>query len=223
MVTRFTTRRALVFLILAGPVLDAAATGLDEYFEQYEAEQAAEREAQDTDEAADSVGQSGTPADAMENETGPAQQPSVFVPTLTRADELLLPIDSRILYDTDLPLFLAAVEADRRLLSELRKPVPENREDAIIYLRRLKRLAELSDPIRLAMVADRVLEQAPIYFDWLETEFESDEDRVYDYYIGGAQGFNRALNEFQNAALMTVVNRLDTASRIIQANQSAQQ
>ena len=71
------------------------------------------------------------------------------------------------------------------------------------------------------MAANRVLEQAPIYFDWLETEFETEQDEIYEYYIGGAQGFSRALEEFQNAVLMTTINRLDTASRIIQESNSA--
>lgn len=184
-------------MVLVGAAT-AGATGLDEYFDQYSSEQATDAE----------ESRMVTPA---------------FVPTLTRADALLLPNGPGILDDTHLSEFLTAIEADRRLLNELRKPVPETRQDAIVFLNRLKDLAEEADPIRLAMVADRVLEQAPIYFDWLETEFETEQDRLYDYYIGGAQGFNRVLLEFENAVLFTVVNRLDTASRIIQESNSVEQ
>ena len=127
-----------------------------------------------------------------------------------------LPDGPSILAHVDLVDFLAAAEADRRLLAELRKMVPENRQEAEIFLARLKKLAERADPVRLAPRANRVLEQAPIYYDWLETEFETAEEQIYEYYIGGAQGFSRALQEFQNAVLMTAINRLDTASRALQ-------
>jgi hypothetical protein len=143
------------------------------------------------------------------------------VPTVTYPDTLFLPGGPRVLGDTEIEDFLAAVQADRRLLAELRKPIPETREDAVRFLNQLKALAEKADPVRLAIVANRVLEQAPIYFDWIETEFETPQDELYEYYVGGAQGFSRALEEFQNSVLMTAINRLEIASRIIQESYSA--
>lgn len=140
----------------------------------------------------------------------------VFVPTITYPGALFLREGPSIIANVELADFLAAMEADRLLLAELRKPVPESRSEAEHYLNRLKRLAERSDPTSLAIRARRVLEQAPIYFDWLETEFETPADEVYDYYVGGAQGFSRALQEFQNAALLTALNRIDVAARVIE-------
>lgn len=139
-----------------------------------------------------------------------------FIPTVRYPDTLFLSQGPARLGSIDIAEFLAAMESDRRLLAELRKSVPQTREEALIYLHRLKQLAERSDPVVLSIQANRVLEQAPIYFDWLETEFEDQADEVYEYYVGGAQGFSRALEEFKNTAMMVAINRIDIASRMIE-------
>lgn len=111
--------------------------------------------------------------------------------------------------------FAKRLDADRLLLSEIRKIVPESRVEAESYLDRLKVLAEKSDPLRLAPLADRLLDQAPIYFDWLDREFENQDEQVMEYYVGGARGFSFALENFKTAVMFTIMNRLDVASRVI--------
>lgn len=115
----------------------------------------------------------------------------------------------------DLDDFALRLEADRRLLAEIRKNVPEEKVEAETYLSRFKELAAQSDPVRLVPLANRVLSQAPIYLEWLDREFESEEERVTEYYMGGASGFHFALDNFKNAVLLTVINRLDIAARLI--------
>ena len=120
-----------------------------------------------------------------------------------------------ILGDIDIDTFVKNVEADRLLLAEIRKQVPNKRGEAEVYLARLKILASRSDPIRLVPLVNRVLAQANIYFDWLDYEFESAEERVSEYYIGGARGVHFALEAFKSAVLLTAINRLEMAAKII--------
>ncbi|MEE8440616.1 MAG: hypothetical protein V3S41_02750 [Spirochaetia bacterium] len=195
------------------------ATGLEEYLRELEeleeTEETEETEeisseetsTTETEELSDLiVGQENDPEIIRSQRTGP-----VIEYPLT----LFLSAGPSVLGNVEIVDFIAAIEADRRLLAEMRKQVPGNRIEAEIYLARLKDLAEHADPMRLAPKANRVLEQAIIYYNWLETEFESAEEEIYEYYIGGAQGFSRALEEFENAVLMTAMNRLDIAARIL--------
>ncbi len=110
---------------------------------------------------------------------------------------------------------LAQIEADRLLLSELRKPVPLVRHEAELYLQRVRELATASDPVRLSLLVHTVIQQAPLYFDWAEREFESPDHRVFEYYIGGARGFHDALEELRKGVLFTVMNRLETLAAVI--------
>ena len=195
------TRVALLFLALTLiPLAAIGATGLDEL----------ERPASGTATTSDE------PVEPAETMRAAASEPPTYVPQVRYPETLFVPATGDFGASVDLPGLVASIEADRRLLSELRKGVPDTREEAEFFLRRLKLLADRADPVRLAIRADRVLEQAPIYFDWLETEFESSEESLYDYYVGGAQGFQRALEEFEEAVLLVVINRLDTASRLVQ-------
>ena len=115
----------------------------------------------------------------------------------------------------DLDLIVERIDADRRLLSEIRKDVPEARWEAEGYLGRLKELASMSDPVRLVPLANRVLSQAPIYFEWLGREFSDDNERAMEYYVGGARGFSLALETFKSAVMFTIINRLDVAGKLI--------
>ena len=121
----------------------------------------------------------------------------------------------RTIESVDLGVLVDRLDADRLLLSEMRKGVPESRDEAERYLNRLKELAGMSDPVRLVPLANRVLDQAPIYFDWLDRDFTSQEEQITEYYVGGARGFNFALENFKTAVLFTIMNRLDVASRVI--------
>jgi len=123
----------------------------------------------------------------------------------------------RILDSVEISILADKLEADRLLLAEIRKEVPEAREEAELYLMRLKVLAEKSDPVRLAPLFDRVLDQAPIYFKWLETEYEDQDEQLTEYYVGGARGFAFAMENFKSAVFLVIINRLDIASRVISA------
>ncbi len=132
-----------------------------------------------------------------------------------RSFEMAAGISFRSLGSVDLDEFVRSLGADRRLLIEIRKDVPQSRAEAEIYLARLKDLAEQSDPVRLVPLANRILDQSPIYFDWLAAEYESEEDQQREYYIGGAQGFRFTMDEFRSAVLLLIVNRMEIAARVI--------
>lgn len=100
-------------------------------------------------------------------------------------------------------------EADRRLLIELRKEFPGTRVEAEAYLRQLQRLALASDPVRLASLANRLMEASPSYLDWRESEFADAEARGRAFAASGAHGFPTAFTTFRNAVLLTVSNRIE--------------
>lgn len=122
---------------------------------------------------------------------------------------------TKTLDQIDIETFVKALEADRELLVELRKDLPQDREEAEIYLHRLKYLTALSDPVRLVPLMNRVMEYSPLYFSWLVTEFENQEAQIIEYYIGGARSFHFALEKYQSMALFIIVNRLEIAARAI--------
>jgi len=141
------------------------------------------------------------------------------------ADEAPKPQPSnpkRIVEAVDQKELIERLDADRLLLSEIRKAVPENRVEAEGYLRRLKELAGKSDPVRLVPLANRVLDQAPIYFDWLDKDFATQDEQITEYYVGGARGFSYALENFRTAVMFTIMNRLDLASQVLSEIQAAE-
>jgi hypothetical protein len=101
------------------------------------------------------------------------------------------------------------MEADRQLLVELRKPLPEERTVAEAYLERLQLLSVASDPARLGQPAARVLETAPVYLEWRDQPFTSQGERDAAFLTSGAAGFGTDFDELKNAILLTVANRLD--------------
>ena len=111
--------------------------------------------------------------------------------------------------------FIRVLEADRRLLAEIRKEIPQDRSEAEVYLTRLKALASRSDPVRLVPLVNRVLKNAPIFYDWLDTPFQTAEEQITEYYIGGARAFHYSLENFKSAVLLTVINRLEMAAAAI--------
>jgi hypothetical protein len=116
-----------------------------------------------------------------------------------RLEALLAAFDS--LYDP--------MEADRQLLQELRKPLPEDRATAQAYLERIRALSTVSDPARLGQPAARVLETAPTFLDWRDGSFLSETERQTAFLSSGAAGFGLDFDELKNAILLTVANRLD--------------
>lgn len=147
-----------------------------------------------------------------------AATPDTPAPGEAEVDLLALVLEDKlpqVLGSIEVMSFIETLESDRLLLVEIRKQVPESRMEAEIYLNRLKMLSSGSDPVRLVPLIHRVLDNAPTYFDWLDTEFESPEEEVAEYYIGGARGFHFALEEFRSAVMFTIVNRLEIAARVI--------
>lgn len=109
-----------------------------------------------------------------------------------------------------------SLEADRLLLFELRKELPETRQEAEAYLRRMQRLALVSDPVRLGPLANRVMQVAPVYLDWRDQEFASSEEAAREFARSGARGFTAAFVNLRNAILLTVSNRLDALLNLLE-------
>lgn len=108
-----------------------------------------------------------------------------------------------------------ALEADRQLLFELRKGMPETRPEAEAQLERMRSLALLSNPSRLGQIIDRVGEVAPSFFEWRFTDFGSAEEATQAYIDTGANAFDTSMTEFRNEVLMSVANRLDGLLTVI--------
>jgi ABC-type transporter Mla subunit MlaD len=107
------------------------------------------------------------------------------------------------------------IESDRRLLFELRKQMPETRDEAEARLARIRDLALTSDPQRLGQLVDRVDEAAPAFLDWRFGEFESTADFTEAYVESGANAFDATFDELESEALLTVANRLDSLLTIL--------
>ncbi len=101
------------------------------------------------------------------------------------------------------------LEADRQLLFELRKGLPETRPEAEAQLERIRSLALSSDPARLGQLVDRVGETAPAFLDWRFGEFGSTEEFSSAYVESGANAFDTSMEEFRAEVLRSVANRLD--------------
>lgn len=101
------------------------------------------------------------------------------------------------------------LEADRQLLFELRKGLPETRPEAEAQLERIRSLALASDPARLGRLVDRVEETAPAFLDWRFGDFSSSEEFTSAYISTGANAFDTTMEEFRSEVLMAVANRLD--------------
>jgi hypothetical protein len=108
-----------------------------------------------------------------------------------------------------------ALEADRQLLFELRKGIPESRPEAEAQLTRLHSLALLSDPARLGDLVDRVEDAAPSFMDWRFSDFTTTEEATQAYIDSGANAFDSLMTEFRNEVLLSVANRLDGLLTVI--------
>jgi hypothetical protein len=101
------------------------------------------------------------------------------------------------------------IEADRQLLFELRKGLPETRPEAEAQLARIRNLALSSNPARLGQLVNRVDEAAPAFLDWRFTQFTSSQAATEAYINSGANAFDSSMDEFRSEVLMSVANRLD--------------
>jgi hypothetical protein len=107
------------------------------------------------------------------------------------------------------------LEADRQLLYELRKGLPETRTEAESQLARIQRLALSSNPARLGQVVSRVSEAAPAFFEWRFSQFSSTEEATAAYINTGANAFESSMEDFRSAVLLSVANRLDGMLNVI--------
>jgi hypothetical protein len=101
------------------------------------------------------------------------------------------------------------LEADRQILLELRKGLPETRPEAEAQLARLRSLALTSDPARLTLLIDRIDDTAPAFLDWRFGEFDTPAEFSEAYVDTGANAFDAASEEFRSEVLMSVASRLD--------------
>ena len=101
------------------------------------------------------------------------------------------------------------IEADRQLLFELRKGLPETRPEAEAQLDRIRTLALSSNPAQLGQLVDRVEDAAPAFLEWRFTQFGSTQEATEAYISTGANAFDSSMSEFRSEVLMSVANRLD--------------
>jgi hypothetical protein len=107
------------------------------------------------------------------------------------------------------------MEADRQLLFELRKDLPETRPEAEAQLERIRSLALAADPAHLGQLVDRLGEAAPVFLDWRFEDHVSDTEAAQAYVDSGASAFDTTMSEFRNEVLLSVANRLDGILTVI--------
>lgn len=101
------------------------------------------------------------------------------------------------------------MEADRQLLLELRKDLPDDEAAARAYIERIRDLAFRSDPARLSQDAVRLMETAPTWLDWRFGEYADDTARAAEYLRSGAAGFDQNLRELRDTALLVAAGHID--------------
>lgn len=109
--------------------------------------------------------------------------------------------------------FKDALDADRVLLLERRKGVPDERPDAIAQWNLIKSVAGRSDASLVAKV-DRVTRALPAYYDWVETDFTSALEAQLSFLLTGANNFESAITDFWNSFLLIASNRLEQIARL---------
>lgn len=117
--------------------------------------------------------------------------------------------DRLALLMTSLEAMYPQLEADRLLLTELRKPLPQDRAALEVHIERLRNLALRSDPARLGLIVDRLMQAVPDYLAWMDRSFGSSAEADQDYVNSGAAAFTTRLEELRAAILLSVANRLD--------------
>ena len=109
-----------------------------------------------------------------------------------------------------------ALEADRQLLFELRKGLPETRPEAEAQLERMRSAgAARRTPPAWARSSTASAEAAPAFFEWRFTEFTSADEATQAYIDSGANAFDSSMTDFRNEVLLSVANRLDGLLTVI--------
>jgi uncharacterized membrane-anchored protein YhcB (DUF1043 family) len=109
--------------------------------------------------------------------------------------------------------FKDALDADRTLLLERRKGIPDERPDAIAQWNLIKSVAGRSDASLVSKV-DRVTRALPAYYDWVETDFASALEAQLSFLLTGANNFESAVTDFWNSFLLIASNRLEQIARL---------
>ena len=115
-------------------------------------------------------------------------------------------------------------ESDRLLLVELRKEVPQTREEAMEFWSSVRDIARSSDP-SLGIAVEKVISKLGPYYNWLETQPEPDADMdgvLDEGYVQwaffpplGTFDYFDEIGKFQNDALLVIIVRMDAALSLI--------
>ncbi len=104
-------------------------------------------------------------------------------------------------------------ESDRLLLAEMRKTPPQDPEDARRYWMNIKPLAVRSDP-SLGQMVDKVARYLPAYLDWVTAAPGTPGDAVAGLLQSGANNYFRAVDDFWQAVLLVVIDRIDVLAEL---------
>lgn len=99
-------------------------------------------------------------------------------------------------------------ESDRLLLAEMRKTPPQDPTDVRRYWMNIKPIAVRSDP-SLGQMVDKVALYLPAYLDWVTAEPGTPGDAVAGLLQSGASNYFRAVDDFWQAVLLVVIDRID--------------
>ena len=102
----------------------------------------------------------------------------------------------------------ARFETDRLLLAEMRKSPPQDAAEAQRYWLNIKPLAAKSDPA-LGPLVDRVERYLPAYLQWVDAPSGSEQAAMTGFVRSGASNYLRAVDEFWQAVLLVVIDRID--------------
>ena len=111
----------------------------------------------------------------------------------------------------DVERFAAQIEADRLLLVEMRKELPVDRSEAVAYWNNVKGLAAISDT-SLVGKANIVITALPAYFNYLETDFTTQQDAILTFQLTGASDYEDATDDFWRAFALSLIDRLTIVS-----------
>ncbi|HIC88569.1 MAG TPA: hypothetical protein EYP04_04105 [Anaerolineae bacterium] len=106
------------------------------------------------------------------------------------------------------------MDHDRLLLIELRKGMPETREEALQYWENVRQLATQSNPA-LATKVDQIVASVDTYFDWVEREHESSAEAFQDFFLSGANLLRERIQSFTEDVFLVIITRMDLVSHLV--------
>lgn len=128
---------------------------------------------------------------------------------VTRINDKLVSIKSVIL----------RFDNDKLLLVEIRKEIPQTRNEAQQHWKNVKTIALQTDS-SLGPAIDKVITKIDPYYDWIAKLDNVTTDEEYINWIiegqlSGAYTYNEEIVEFRNDALLAVIIRMDAALSLI--------